>query len=420
MNFRRYTVFSVLVLLSGAAYAAEVSIAPDRILEINGARTFILGLYENPADDAVLDEVARAGFNLIRADGDLATLDRLQQHGLYGWIPVGGTMELGPDSGTREKDLADVAARCRTHPALVAWEGPDESLWMCWVNIFRRGGSVGEMTRLFRDNADALAAGLTAGYRKLKEADPGHPVWLNHAAGNSQEYLAEFGLAADIVGADIYPLMPYPTKPVDVSRIGLGWVGMCTEKMQGSAPGKPVWMVLQGMGWASLGNDLFTLKPMPGQWPTYEESRFMAWDTVVRGARGILYWGTHAEAKDSECWKGITRVVRELADQQTLLAAPDATVTPSVESMIFGLLPFTPGGGGLGVKVLGKVVDGKTWWLVVNEYFFPVTYTLRGLEEADGTKYADMTSSTEAVVRNGALTASLESFGVHVLRPASS
>ena len=150
--------------------------------------------------------------------------------------------------------------------------------------------------------------------------------------------------------------MPYPTKPVDVSRIGLGWVGLCTEKMQGSAPGKPVWMVLQGMGWASLGNDLFTLKPMPGQWPTYEESRFMAWDTVVRGARGILYWGTHAEAKDSECWKGITRVVRELADCQTLLTAPDAPVTPSVESAIFGLLPFTPGGGGLGVQVLGKVV----------------------------------------------------------------
>ena len=155
-------------------------------------------------------------------------------------------------------------------------------------------------------------------------------------------------------------------------------------------------MVLQGMGWASLGNDLFTLKPMPGQWPTYEESRFMAWDAVVRGARGILYWGTHVEAKDSECWKGIARVVRELADPQFLLAASDAAVTPSVETTIFGLLPFAPGDGGLGVQVLGKVVDGKTWWLVVNEYFFPVTYTLRGLEEADGTKYADTATAAEA------------------------
>ena len=138
MKSRYCALFSVLTLLAGWVDAAEVAIAPDRMLEINGARTFILGLYENPADDAVLDEVTRTGFNLIRADGNPASLDRLHQRGLYGWIPLGGTMELGTDSGAREKDLADVAARCRSHPALVAWEGPDESLWMCWVNIFRR------------------------------------------------------------------------------------------------------------------------------------------------------------------------------------------------------------------------------------------------------------------------------------------
>lgn len=407
----------VLTGLAGAVYAAGVAIAPDRILEINGSRTFILGLYENPADDAVLDEVARTGFNLVRADGDPASLDRLRQHGLYGWIPLGGTMELGPDPGTREKDILDVTERCRSHPALVAWEGPDESLWMCWVSIFRKGGNVGEMARLFRENAEALAAGLTAGYQKLRQADPGHPVWLNHAAANSQEHLAEFGRAADIVGADIYPLMPYPTGPVDVSRLGLGWVGMCTEKMQGSAPGKPVWMVLQGMGWASLGNDLFTLKPQPGQWPSHEESRFMAWDAIVRGARGILYWGTHAETKDSACWKGITRVVRELADNQSLLTAPDAPVIPAVETRVFGVLPFDAGEGGLGVRALGKQMDGNTVWIVANEYFFPVTYTLRGLETLEGVKYADAGTGSEVVVHEGSLACPIAPYGIQILRP---
>ena len=286
-------------------------------------------------------------------------------------------MQLGPDSVESETRLSEMLERCGTHPALAIWEGPDESLWMCTVNALSSEGTLNEKTATFNKNASDLLTGLTAGYEKIKKLDPHHPVWLNHAAGNSMELLEGFRYAADIVGADIYPLMPYTTHPLDISRIGLGWVGVTTSRMQESAPGKPVWMVLQGMSWGYLSGDLFAIKEEPAQWPTFEESRFMAYNAIARGARGILYWGTHVLDKDSECWKGILNVVRELADSQPLLTASDSPIAPTVEARAMGIFPLSLNANILSLPVLGKTLNSETWWIIANEYFFPVTYTSR-------------------------------------------
>ncbi|MDX9974853.1 MAG: hypothetical protein RBU21_17835, partial [FCB group bacterium] len=77
------------LLVSLGAWAAEVSIADDRMLVVDGKRTFVLGLYENPKDDAALQAAAKAGFNLVQATADAASLDRLQANGLHAWINVG-------------------------------------------------------------------------------------------------------------------------------------------------------------------------------------------------------------------------------------------------------------------------------------------------------------------------------------------
>lgn len=412
---------STLMLVLGLAWsttAANVEIAPDRMLVVDGARTFVIGLYENPAEDAVLDEVAAAGFNLVQAGGDLAALDRLHQHGLYAWINVGGNLDLSADAEGRAAQLAETVTRFGDHPALIVWEGPDEYLWTCTVNAIRGGGGLDAVVRSFTQCAETLIPGIAAGCAEMKRLDPGHPVWLNHAAGNALEYLAGLGRAADIIGADIYPLMPYPTSPIDYSRWGLGWVGSCTTRMQASAPGKPVWMVLQGMSWGSLQNDLFTLRPLPEQYPTHAESRFMAYDAIVRGARAILYWGTPYVSKDSDCWRGILDVVRELAAQKALLAAPDASLAPEIHVRAFGLVPLRMKNPPLSVHALGKDIDGRVSWIVVNEYFFPVACTLRGLEALDGISYADTTTGSRATVHAGALSVSLPAYGVSILNPS--
>jgi len=412
------TVWKALALLLvsvRSSLAAEVTIAPDRMLVVDGRRIFVIGLYENPKEDMVLDEVARAGFNLVRASGDRAVLDRLHARNLYAWITTGGCIKLQDTSEEAEKPLREMAAAWGSHPALLVWEVPDEALWSCMRDAFKTPGTLLEKIALFEKNAPPLSERMTAGYTLLKQLDPHHPVWMNHAAGNSHAHLAMFARGADIVGCDIYPVMPYPTRFIDISRSALASVGVCTTRMQSTAPGKPVWMVLQGAGWGDF-EGIFTLQPRPGQQPSLEESRFMAYDAIVRGARGVLYWGTHYIAKDSQCWKTLRALARDLADRQPLLTAPDAALTPGIDTRLFGFLAFRVADAPIGVRVLGKEIDGQTWWIVVNEFFFPVQYTLQNLEALEGVTYRTASGST--TVAAGALSGGLPRYGVDILQPA--
>ncbi|MCX5757774.1 MAG: hypothetical protein NTU83_04580, partial [Candidatus Hydrogenedentes bacterium] len=331
--------------------------------------------------------------------------------------------EIGDNRAEGEQALKDVVAKCGAHPGFLVWEITDESLWTCFLNAMRGSGTLVEKANAFHASAAAQAARMALGYKFMKDIDPHHPIWENYSAGGAHEQVAAHAGGADIIGADIYPLMPYPTHPVDISRDGLGFVGICAMKMQQAAPEKPVWMVLQGMSWGDT-NDLFTHKPEPAQYPTFDESRFMAYDAIVRGARGVLYWGTHTIPKDTQFWKDIMKVARELADRQTVLNAPDSPVTPDVDMRLFGFLPWSVSGAGtlrpgspLGVKALGKVVDGATWWIVVNELFFGFSYTLSGLDALNGTTYVEATTGQTATVRNGALSLNIPKYGVHILKP---
>lgn len=390
--------------------AAEVSVDPDRMTVVNGKRTFVLGNYNNPDDDAALDTLAQAGFNIVRCKCDPAALDRLHARGLYAWVNTGGRIDLGPDGQGVADGLQEMVQTCGAHPALMVWEVPDEALWGCWLDAWRGPGTILERVVRFRELADAKCAGLVAGYKALKALDPSRPVWINHAAMNAFTDLKAYNEAADIVGCDIYPLLPYPTSPIDISRSVLSDVGLHTTRMQLTAPEKPVWMVLQGMGWSETG-DLFSAREYPGQRPDYRETRFMAYDAVVRGARGILYWGTHLIEPESELWQAILQVVRELADLQDVIAAPDTGLRPEVTAryIIYPLNDW--------VRVLGKDVNGETWWIVVNELPVDLGFTVSNLAGLDGLVYADAKTGATLTVQGGSLAGTLKAYDVLVLKP---
>ena len=155
------------------------------------------------------------------------------------------------------------------------------------------------------------------------------------------------------------------------------------------------------------------MRKTPCAGPNYSELRFMAYDTIIHGARGILYWGSAYIEKDSVLWKDLMMVVRELADQQPVLAAPDADLAldfsygPNMMSLDYG------------VHALPKRVGDSTWLLVVNEEEWPVEYTIHGLEGLEGTLYADEKADRSARVEDGRLTLTIRSEGVQVLAPVS-
>ncbi|MFV2069990.1 MAG: hypothetical protein ACC645_23740 [Pirellulales bacterium] len=456
------------ILTAGTAFSATVRIDDDRMLVVDGKRRFVVGLYENPKDDTVLRQVADAGFNLVRSAASRSALDRLERHGLHGWVNTGSAIDLSKQQETRTAQLKQLVDRTGNHPAMLLWEVPDEALWNCWYRAFQwqhgqeptqqlqqikalsdhqQSEKLKQMhaearshlevadyvtyeriaDQIWRDLGSAqphpelrlstaperaakMSDGMLKGYTLLNRLDASHPIWMNHAPRNSIAQLARFDRAADIVGCDIYPVPPYVGGHSDLTDRSLSAVGQYTRRMQEAAPEKPVFMVLQGFGWTDIGQKKDN--PAAGRRPTFRETRFMAYDAIVRGSRGILYWGTHSIEKDSSLWSDLLKLSRELTDLKDVLAARDVVPPLKIE-----LAAETWGSLDRGVLVLGKAHNGHTWLIVVNEWNEPLRYRIAGLPDSGKQPYINVHTKAAVPVDSGALTGTIRGQGVQVLAP---
>lgn len=459
----------VAVFMACSAGAAKLEIAPDRMAVVDGQRTFILGLYEHPKQPELLAQTAEAGFNLISVT-DEAGLAALAKAGAWGWMNTGMNLDLSADAEQRGKALETMVATAGKHPSLLLWEVPDEALWNCWYGAlqWRAGGEPKALSDLIaalddktlaqalsadlaqsrvlrgegdHAGAEALADGIWArlgkvspqpgygvgnageraakmcgglceGYAKIRALDPAHPVWMNHAPRNQIEQLAAFNRAADIAGCDIYPV-PFGPKVghSDLAERSVAAVGAFTDRMQEAAPGKPVWMVLQGFGWGDIQPEKSDAERKELRRPTFAESRFMAYDTIVHGARGILYWGTAYIEKDSVLWADLLKLAAEFKSLQPVLSAPESALTVKA-----GFRP-TLGSVDRGIRVLAKAVEGKTWFIVVNEFPEGLFCELGGLDTLNGVQYGDTASGRRTAVEGGKLSLPISGQGVCVLKP---
>jgi hypothetical protein len=458
--------FLQMLLIGGIATAATLTVDSDRMAVVDGKRLFILGLYENPADDAVLDDVAKAGFNLIQAGEDSASLDRVHARALKAWINFGSRIDLSAEKEAREKALRELlTGSIAKHPALLCWEVPDEALWNCWYGPFQwRTGAerkqqnelisnVGEepqrkelevlrakATELFEmgryaeseaiaddlwtklgttspnpgqnistaaASSDLMRKGMLAGYQIVKDLDQQHIVWMNHAPRNQIAQLAAFGEAADAVGCDIYPIPQYTGGHSDLADRSMTSVGAYTRRMQESAPGKPVWMVLQGFGWPDI-QKLTEEEKKDSPRPNRSQLRYMCFEAIVHGGRGILFWGTFAIEKDSQLWKDVLDVVRELSEIQEILSArePSLDLTVNYEAT-FGSLDQR-------LVVMPKQIDGKLALILVNECTDPLTSHVSGLPGSLH-NFSDKSTGENYPVTGGELTISMRGRSATVL-----
>ena len=116
-------------------------------------------------------------------------------------------------------------------------------------------------------------------------------------------------------------------------------VGDYTRTMMEVAKGKkPVWMVLQ-ISWSGVLQPGKTLR-----FPTFPEERFMTYEAVINGARGLLYFGGNNEKAMSPMdgqlgwnwtfWKRVLRpVIEEIGNKSPLypaLVAPNSTLPVKV------------------------------------------------------------------------------------------
>ena len=370
-----------------------VRVESDGMLSVDGARTFVLGLYQLPRVPEAWREVHDAGFNLAHVNP--AQLRTAGEHGLFGWIALGSLSKPGDESRIRK-----VVEAARDDPALLCWESEDEPAFV-WKKAAAR----------------VSPERIIATRRFVKGLDGAHPFYLNHAPVNLESTLRRYNDGAEIIAADIYPVAPAGIRELyalwpdgqqgDLLNSTISQVGQYTDKMRRVAgASRAVFMVLQAFAWEKLRRK--DQDPAMVRYPTRAETRFMAYQAIVHGANGLLYWGLSYTPPEAPVWGDLKALGAELRELKSELASRPAPLALELEYRETGHSVDRA------IEWIAKPCHGGTVLIAVNADRNPVEVAFGGLRrfnrclplfEARRTEFAD-----------GSLRDSFDPFGVRIYR----
>ena len=286
--------------------------AIGRYLCIDYKPFFPIGLYHLPdkrSDDEIWKEVSDAGFNFMLSN----------ESGRYGiyvskpipWKEIDGQrfnlMELNRDESFLG-ELKTFLEENERDTTMLCWHAPDEPSWF---------GPTSNVLRL--------------GYEAIKKHSA-KPVWLNIGPSFTERehynLAHEFLEACDVLSEDIYPIPDGKRKEGQGYNINTYFVGEHTERLvkMGSvnnAQHTLIWMVLQGFGWGDF--EVFN-NPKDFIPPTEHEMRYMAYDAIVHGATGLIWYGpfdTKSDELHIEFWKNLKGMASELKRLYPVLTSPN-------------------------------------------------------------------------------------------------
>ncbi len=378
----------ILSLILAQAVALSAMGEFSGYLDNDGKTLFPLGFYELPKDDAGLRAMADAGTNIVRV-GNRADLDRVQAAGVLGWMPVplhGGVTDAF------KKQVTDVV----DHPALAVWEGPDEVIWnfTAFSGLHKSMGIYAHKDEWWQQTPKAIAyseseaakiiPNMRATAEFIRSVDPKRPLWMNEALRSDAKFVRQYMPFIDVVGCDIYPVKKDDRKVEKMAG--------ATDRWMQIAKGKPVWMVLQAFSWDEVGAEYVD---RGNAYPTFAESRFMAYDVIAHGAKGILYWGS-TELKSDPCRQSIYSLISELAALNPFLVAPNEN---EVKLQVIGLTEELPG---YGVHMIARRA-GDDWLIaLVNEDDVPrMDVEISGLTAIEGSDLLLLYEDETQRVTNG-------------------
>jgi hypothetical protein len=381
----------------------------DGFLTQDGRRLFPIGFYEHPADDDALRDMAEAGVNLIRC-GNTDSLDRAHAHGMMGWVPLSLPSGATPEFQEHVRTLAE-------HPALAVWEGPDEVVWNftaysgLWrqdqLAVFPNEGEWWMQTPLAIQYSEERAAEIMPNMREavefIRSVDPqNRQVWINEARDSDLKFVRQYIDFVDITGCDDYPIRADGRPAVRVAD--------ATDRWRQAGKGRPVWMVLQAFSWNDLDDEHGDI----AAFPTFAESRLMAYACITHGARGILYWGSsYLKSDGKEAFrKSLYALTSELAALHPFLTAP---VEPYVTGQVTddGRTDIPSPVSSRGVSVTARRT-GRDWLVVlVNEdEYAHMGVEVVGLDALNGTEFIELYGDERTTVSEGSFVTRMRSFEV--------
>lgn len=268
-NFRQLLLLAAFLGLPGAGHSQEetVSFRGDHTVLVSGKPFFPIGLYYcteefEDATGKLLKELADYGFNTLGyyrwgTPGWKAELDRVHRLGLKVWVRGHDGFAIG--SPAAEKAALDQVRQLRRHPALLFWEFQDEPIYNK-VSI--------EDSR--------------KGHRLVKREDPDHPLLTVEWPGAPDRFALWKGIG-DIFGTDLYSI-PRERRYGGLPNHDITQMRDYLETLRKAHGDRPLMLVLQAWAWDPLKDGV-------KGYPTPYESRFMAYQSVVHGARALFYYG---------------------------------------------------------------------------------------------------------------------------------
>jgi len=258
---------------------------------VNGAATFPIGYTTGPALASLapsgvdgLAELKKEGYVFQLwycpprqwGPGQEKILDAVMSHtleqGTQVVISIHDLQSIKPSETEKLTELRRVVTKYRNHPALAFWKGQDEPQW---------GKIPAEDLRIY--------------YETIHSLDPNHPIWITQAPRGNADDMRPYAKFYDIGAIDIYPVS-YPPgyhAPKESTNKGLSLVGDYTRMIEDAGNhSKNTMMVLQ-ICWSGVTKPGRTLR-----FPTLFEERYMTYEAIINGARGLVFFGGNVRA----CW----------------------------------------------------------------------------------------------------------------------
>ena len=320
---------------------ARISFDPAGVLVVDGEKKFPINLTVVPGPEAkapngrpAYAEFADCGIMFMRSgaahwnEKEIANEKRKQKAAAAAGIRccpwLGWDLSnFDPGDQVREAMLRKVIAAFKDSPGMGLWKAADEPDW-------------GNSHNSTNSTPEQVAHVGTL----LHQLDPNHPIWLVQAPRGSVASLKRYDAGWDVGGIDIYPVSYPPGVHSEEKNKELSMVGDFTRMMRAVAGEKPFWMTLQ-IAFSGVANPGRTLK-----FPTFPEQRFMAYEAIINGARGLTYFGGGLPQTLNERdhplgfnWTYFDRVMRPLLEEfgpksplLPALLAPNSTIELQVRT----------------------------------------------------------------------------------------
>ncbi|PWU10210.1 MAG: hypothetical protein C5B50_25915 [Verrucomicrobia bacterium] len=410
-----------LLCLGGSAQAGSlVTINSNNVVVVNGTNVFGLAVSPGPptyghapgGGDA-LDELRSGGIlfhrmaftgnwqispgvldpNLVATNQ--ATLDWCAAHGIFTILNLKDISKYSATDTNTPVALKAAVDTFRNHSALGIWKNYDEAWW----------GNVSE-------------ADLQRGYDLIHQEDANHPVEQSNAPRGTVADLQPYNAADDITMIDNYPVVASgaannpPITNTAVSQFG-DWTHVLSQVANGH---KNFWMIEQI---AFSGTT-----PPPSSaliFPTFTQERFMAYQAIVNGARGLMFFGgniaaTLTNSTDAALgwnWTFWTNVLKPLTLQLSpgsplldALLVPDSQIPISFTGTVYPDIEFCAREAGTNLYLLATKRESSN--------AVSVTFSGLPLWATNGTVLFESNRTVTATA--GAFTDSFSQWAVHAYR----